>query len=152
MYALSGPPTARAVRPTFSSVSMTALRLGGLALPLALLVAASSLQGCGFAMPSRGGSGNSGNVSAGSARLDVVNNSGRSVYSMNASSCSDSNWGTDRLGSSVISSGASMSFDLTPGCWDFRADFDSDHTSGNELVQRNIQINSGSSWTWTVGS
>ena len=130
---------------------MSTLRLGGLALPLALLVAASALAGCNGGMLPGRGSGNVGNVSSGSARLDLVNNSGRSVYSMQASSCSDTNWGTDRLGSSVISAGNSMSFDLTPGCWDFRADFDADHSSGNELVQRNIQIASGSSWTWTVG-
>ncbi len=127
---------------------MTASRFRGLALPVVLLVAASALQGCS---PSRYLPGSSGNVSSGSARLDVVNRSSQSVYSINASSCSDTNWGSDRLGSSVIQSGNSMSFDLTPGCWDFRADFDSDHTSGNELVQRNIQINGGSSWTWTVG-
>ena len=101
------------------------------------------------AMP--GNSGNSGNVSAGSSRLDVVNRSSQAVYTMQASSCSDSNWGPDRLGTRVIGSGNSMSFDLTPGCWDFRADFDTDHSSGNELVQRNIQIGSGSSWTWTIG-
>ncbi len=129
-------------------------RLRGLALPAVLLLTGLSLQGCfptrTIVVPGGGGGGN-GNVSSGSARLDVVNRSGQSVYSMQASSCSDSNWGTDRLGSSTISSGGSMSFDLTPGCWDFRADFDSDHSSGNELVQRNIQIGSGSSWTWNIG-
>ncbi len=129
-------------------------RLRGLALPAVLLFTGLSLQGC---FPTRtvvvpgGNGGNSGNISSGTARLDVVNNSGRSVYSMQASSCSDSNWGPDRLGSTVISAGGSKSFDLTPGCWDFRADFDSDHSSGNELVQRNIQINGGSSWTWSIG-
>ena len=129
---------------------MTARRLRGLALPALLAVSFFSLQGC-FSRPVYTSPGGSGNVSAGSARLDVVNNSGQSVYSMQASACSDSNWGPDRLGTSVIGSGSSMSFDLTPGCWDFRADFDSNHSSGNELVQRNIQIGSGSSWTWTIG-
>ena len=126
-------------------------RLRGLALPVVLVLAGLSIQGCfprTVVVPP--GNGGSGNISAGTARLDVVNNSGTSVYSMQASSCSDSNWGPDRLGSSTISSGGQMSFDLTPGCWDFRADFDSDHSSGNELVQRNIQIDGGSSWTWTI--
>jgi hypothetical protein len=128
---------------------MTAHRLRGLALPLVLLAAGSALQGCSMGrqyMP-----GNVGSVASGSARLDVVNRSGQQVYSINASSCSESNWGPDRLGSDTISSGGVQSFDLTPGCWDFRADFDSDHSSGNELTQRNIQIGSGSSWTWTIG-
>ena len=144
----SGRPPIRAANPPPTLCTMTASRLRGFALPVVLLVAASALQGCS---PSRYLPGSSGNVSSGAAQLDVVNNGSQSVYSINASACSDSNWGSDRLGSSVIRSGGTQSFDLTPGCWDFRADFDSDHTSGNELVQRNIQINGGSSWTWNIG-
>ncbi|HEX9951902.1 MAG TPA: hypothetical protein VGB53_09055 [Rubricoccaceae bacterium] len=133
---------------------MNTRSLRGLALPAALVVTLASLSGCSGLMnraAAAAGGTSSGSVASGSARLDVVNESGMSVYSMQASACSDSNWGPDRLGSSTISSGGSMSFDLTPGCWDFRADFDSDHASGNELVQRNIRIGSGSSWTWTIG-
>lgn len=128
---------------------MTSRRLRGLALPAVLLASFAVFQGC--APGPRYRPGNSGNISAGSARLDIQNNSGQSIYSMQASSCSDSNWGTDRLGTTVIGAGRSKSFDLTPGCWDFRADFDSDHSSGNELVQRNVQIDGGSSWTWNIG-
>lgn len=40
-----------------------------------------------------------------------------------------------------------MSFELTSGCWDFKAKFE----DGEELVQRNIQIGNGSSYTWSVG-
>ena len=133
---------------------MNTRTLRGFALPAALVVSFAALSGCSGLMnraAAAAGGASSGNVSSGSARLDVVNGSGESVYSMQASACSDSNWGPDRLGSSVISAGGQMSFDLTPGCWDFRADFDQDHSSGNELVQRNIQINSGSSWTWSIG-
>ena len=133
---------------------MNTRTLRGLVLPAALVVTLASLTGCSGLMnraAAAAGGSQSGNVSSGSARLDVDNQGGQSVYSMQASSCSDSNWGPDRLGTSTISSGSSMSFDLTPGCWDFRADFDSDHSSGNELVQRNIRIGSGSSWTWTIG-
>jgi hypothetical protein len=129
---------------------MTSYRLRALVLPLAILVAGTALQGCNV-VPRSAPGGNPVSVASGSARLDVVNRSSQLVYSINASSCSESNWGPDRLGSDTISSGGVMSFDLTPGCWDFRADFDADHTSGNELTQRNIQIGSGSSWTWTIG-
>jgi len=135
---------------------MTALRLRGLALPLALLAAGPALQGCGMMQQAvAAAAGNTGTatagVASGSARLDVVNNASQSVYSMQASACSDGNWGPDRLGSDTIPSGTSMSFDLTPGCWDFRADFDADHSNGDELVQRNVQIGGGSAWTWSIG-
>lgn len=117
--------------------------LAALGLGLTLL----PLQGCGLTnrYVNRGGG-------SGDATLVVVNRGSQSVYSLQASSCSDSNWGADQLGSSVIGPGSSKSFTLTPGCWDFRADYDSNHSNGNERIQRNIRIGAGSSWTWTVGN
>ncbi|MCA0269388.1 MAG: hypothetical protein LCH53_09255 [Bacteroidetes bacterium] len=103
------------------------------------------LQGCGLTQRYASGGG------GGGATLVVVNRGSQSVYSLQASSCSDSNWGEDHLGSSVIRPGATKSFTLTPGCWDFRADYDSNHSNGNERIQRNVRIGAGSSWTWTVG-
>lgn len=116
---------------------------------LGLALALVPLQGCGLAQrySNSGSSGGSGD-----ATLVVVNRGSQSVYSLQASSCSNSNWGADHLGNSVISPGSSKSFSLTPGCWDFRADYDSNHSNGNERIQRNVRIGGGSSWTWTVSN
>lgn len=122
--------------------ALTVLGLGAALVPL---------QGCGMLSQyaNRGSSSSSG---GGDAVLEVVNRGSRAVYSLQASSCSDSNWGRDHLGNDVIAPGATKRFTLGPGCWDLRADYDSDHSNGNERVQRGVRIGSGSSWTWTVSN
>lgn len=129
---------------------MTLRRLRGLALPAVCLASLVAVQGCSMGQSAR--SGSPGNVASGTARLEVQNDSGQMIRSVQVSSCSDAVWGPNRLGDGAILAGGQMSFDLTPGCWDFRADFDGEHASGNELVQRNIQLDSGSSWTWNIAT
>lgn len=124
---------------------MRTLRLPSLAL---VVLAAFSLQGCSTAQ--RVVQGSPGNVSAGQGRLEVVNNSARTLTSVEASSCSAANWGSNRL-AVAVAPGARQSLALPAGCWDFRADFDAAEGSGNEVTQRNAQVPSNGSFTWTIG-
>lgn len=126
---------------------MRTLRLPSLAL---VVLVAFSLQGCSSAQRVMQGAGNSGNATAGQGRLDVVNNSGQAVTSIEASSCSAASWGSNRLGSAVAP-GARQTITLPAGCWDLRADFDAAEGSGNEVTQRNAQVPSNGAYTWTVG-
>lgn len=79
--------------------------------------------------------------------LVVVNRSDDAVYYFYASSCSSNGWGDDRLGSDVISAGDSYTFDITPGCWDFKVRF----ADGDELTESRQQVRRGASLTWTLG-
>lgn len=129
------------MRPTVLRQFLAVAALGAAMLPF---------QGCGLAQRASGGGYSSGG--GGSATLVVNNRGSRAVYALQASPCNDTNWGSDRLGSSVIASGSRKSFSVTPGCWDFRADYDATRGNGNERIQRNVRIGAGSSWTWTVSN
>ncbi|MEM1115921.1 MAG: hypothetical protein AAF845_08900 [Bacteroidota bacterium] len=113
---------------------------------LPLLVLGVLLTGCfSTGSSSRASSGSS--ASSGSnASLVVVNNTNQSVFYLYASSCSNSSWGPDRLGDDVITSGSTMSFSMTTGCWDLKAVM----RDGREVVRRNANITS-SDWRWTIG-
>lgn len=80
--------------------------------------------------------------------LVVSNQTDVPVYYFYASPCSSSGWGADRLGSDVISAADSYSFDITPGCWDFKVKF----SDGDELTQSRQQVRRGASLTWTLGA
>jgi hypothetical protein len=51
----------------------------------------------------------------------VTNSSNGSVLFFRSRACGTSTWGADLLGSSVLSHGEQGSWQLTPGCYDFRA-------------------------------
>jgi len=109
---------------------------------LTLAVALAALSGCMMsrpAMPTYSGGG-------GTSYLNVVNRSSQSLFYFYASACSDNSWGPDQLGSGTIPSGRSHSFTVTPGCWDFKARFQ----SGEEVVRRGVQIAPGSTTDWTI--
>ena len=81
------------------------------------------------------------------ASLVVINNASVSVFYLYASPCSSDRWGPDRLDSDqVIRTGETVSFTMTPGCWDLKAEF----SDGRETIRRNAQI-SASAWRWTLG-
>ncbi|MAQ95496.1 hypothetical protein B1759_04735 [Rubrivirga sp. SAORIC476] len=93
------------------------------------------------------GSSRSARASDGRASLVVVNNSPKTIYYLYASPCSSTSWGSDRLDSDqVISSGQTVAFTMTTGCWDFKAVFSDD----TDVVRRNANI-TDSSWRWTIG-
>ena len=97
------------------------------------------LSGCG----STGGSGGYG---SGVAYLDIVNSTGVSIFYLYLSSCSSNSWGSDQLGSDVILSGTTYRFQMTPGCWDLRAEL----SDGRETERFGEQMYAGGSKTWTV--
>lgn len=81
-------------------------------------------------------------------RITITNGLGsytiRYVY---ISPASDDSWGADRLGSSqVLSPGQSETWDIDPGTWDLRVK-DSD---GDTYTKRNIRLDNGRTYTWTV--
>ena len=56
------------------------------------------------------------------ATLQIKNSSSRTIVTVNFSSCSESSWGTDRLGENeTIAPGAERSWQVAPGCYDIRA-------------------------------
>ena len=59
---------------------------------------------------------------AGDATITVVNHapSGTVMYFRHRA-CGTSTWGSDHLGTGILGNGEQISFDLAPGCYDFRA-------------------------------
>jgi len=85
--------------------------VSGLGLAAALLAAA-----CG------GGDGPSGPSGPVMGLVVMGNHSNVPIIEVNISACSESSWGANRLqGGEVIAPGATRSFEVTPGCYDFRA-------------------------------
>lgn len=119
--------------------------LGRLSRTLPLAVALAAFSGCGLMnrtvpMPASSSGG------SGGASLNVVNRSSEPLFYFYASACSDSGWGPDQLGSSTIPSGTSHPFTVTPGCWDFKAKFQ----SGEEVERLDVRIAPGTTTDWTI--
>lgn len=89
-----------------------------------------------------------GNTGSGYATVQVANSTNQTIYYLYASRCDENGWGSDRLGSSVISSGGTYTLQLEPGCWDFRA---STQQGANSDV-RNKQLQAGQGYTLTVNT
>ena len=86
-------------------------------------------------------------ASSAPASVVLINRTQTPVYYVYVSSCSSNSWGPDRLGDSeVVSPGTQRSFAMTAGCWDLKAEF----RDGREASERNVRLNAGSSWTWTL--
>lgn len=79
-------------------------------------------------------------------RLVVRNTSSEAVSDLYFSKCNDIDWGSDRLGNDVISTGASRTWTLDPGCWDMLAGM----VSGVEVERLDEQIDKGETFTWTI--
>lgn len=78
--------------------------------------------------------------------LTIVNGSAQTILIVNFSDCSESTWGSDRLGASeVIAAGASRSWDVTPGCYDVRA-----RVSGFAAVWFDQTVTNGGTLTLTA--
>ena len=75
-------------------------------LPLAALLAALLLSGCGLLGLGGGSSSDE------RARLVVRNQSSQAIFFLYASPCSNDSWGDDRLGDDVIMSNASKSLQV----------------------------------------
>lgn len=108
-------------------------------LPITALLTVLLLSGCGLL----GGGSSS---SSERARLVVRNQASQAIFFLYASPCSSDSWGDDRLGDDVIMPNASKSYQLTTGCWDFKAVME----DGDDVIESNTRITS-SEWVWTIG-
>ena len=82
---------------------------------------------------------------SGMASVQITNRTSQPLFYLYASRCTDDGWGADRLGSDVISAGATYSLSLEPGCWDVKATFQDDQ----ETEKRDWNLVAGST-TWTI--
>lgn len=103
--------------------------------------------------PVEGGGGSTGTetTNAATSNLMVVNNSGTTIYYLYVSPSTSSSWGSDQLGSRVVSPGQSFTLGSIP-CginYDLRAE-GSGHSG---LAQRfGVYFACGSTITWTFSS
>ena len=77
---------------------------------LLVVIAACSIVACG----DDDGTGPTQNAS-----VEITNGSSRTIVELYYSACTDPGWGNDRLGNSDLAVGASRTFSIPPGCWDF---------------------------------
>ncbi len=107
----------------------------------ALLVSVTLISGCVSSRSAQ--SYSSGGLNS---TLDIVNHTNAPIYYLYLSSCSSNSWGTDQLGSDVISVGTSYSFAMTVGCWDLRAKL----SDGREVERRGVNMRPGERNSWTL--
>lgn len=80
-----------------------------------------------------------------SGQINVQNTSGETILFLYISSCSSSSWGADRLGTNVLPSGQSLSFTVSPGCYDLRAE-----SLYNYAEQHSVSVPSGGTFRWIL--
>lgn len=101
------------------------------------LVAALGVSACG----------DSNEPGSGSATFRLVNNSGATVDAVFFSMCDNPSWGSDQLNANeTVASGSTRNFDLTVGCWDFRADY----LNAGTDTDLDVNITNGQTYTWTL--
>ena len=85
------------------------------------------------------GGGNPAGPSASMGKVTLTNNSNATIIEVNYGLCTDSEWGPNRLSAGeTIVPGASRSFNVTPGCYDFRA-----HTGSKYGIWWDKQVSAG---------
>jgi hypothetical protein len=95
---------------------------------------------------SSGGTGSTGGT-GGSGSLTVINSSSVTICYLYVSPSTDTSWGDDQLGSSVIDPGQSFTItDIPFGTYDLRAE---DCSGGNSVERSGVQISGAFEWTIT---
>jgi hypothetical protein len=85
----------------------------------------------------------------GDATLVVQNYSSNSVFYLYLSPCGSGSWGSDILGSNIISSETQATVtDISPGCYDFRAETSTDIGIAWETF--GVDMPSGHTYTWQL--
>jgi hypothetical protein len=82
------------------------------------------------------------------AAVKLQNNSTYTLYYFYVRTCTASTWGTDLLGASVVSPGASFTVSSVPqGCYYFRAE-----SSGSTVYWQSqaVTLTAGQTYTWTI--
>ena len=75
------------------------------------------------------------------ATLSVTNNSNGTALFIRRRACGTSSWGSDMLGSTVLSHGEHMSWEVSPGCYDLR--LTPGETGLDYLYYTNLQLDAG---------
>ncbi|HJU66232.1 MAG TPA: hypothetical protein VJ596_11170 [Gemmatimonadaceae bacterium] len=123
------------------------------ALPLvAAFSMATAMVACGGDSDSVTGPtpGNDGGGGSGTSKgtLRMTNSSEHSAFYIYVKSCSSSDWGADRLGSSILSVGESANLNLNPGCYDVRAK--TSNSIGKQVTFGDVQIASNQTKQVTI--
>ena len=81
-------------------------------------------------------------------QIVVVNATGETIFRVFYSDCEDPQWGDDRLGDEeVIENAEERAFNVDPGCYDIRADFDVNGLDQVTLLNQQIDENTIFEWT-----
>ncbi len=108
------------------------------ALSLALLAACNSSDTVGPSNSNNNNGSNNGNNTV-TGTLKLINSAPPpSVFYLHVKACGTLLWGTDRLGTSVMQQGQSVSLNLAPGCYAVR--FRSSNGDNLEKAWMNIQV------------
>jgi hypothetical protein len=75
------------------------------------------------------------------ATLSVTNNSNGTALFIRRRACGTSSWSSDMLGSTVLSHGEHMSWEVSPGCYDLR--LTPGETGLDYLYYTNLQLDAG---------
>ena len=82
------------------------------------------------------------------AKLVIKNASSLTIAVVRFSDCSDVSWGPNRLGANeTIAAGGQRSWDVTPGCYDIRAEA----TTGSKVEWMDRQLAAGQTREFTAG-
>ena len=82
----------------------------------------------------------------GNATVEITNGSTTVITELYWSRCTETTWGANRLGSGTLAAGASRTFTVAAGCWDFLAVNDQD----DEDAVFDVELESGEQYEVTV--
>ena len=85
-------------------------------------------------------------VPAEAATLRIVNDTGYTVYYLRISPNSSSEWGADRLGSSVLSNGESFSVSVSNGRYDIQLEDEDEDT----YTKMNVSVSDDTTVAFTI--
>lgn len=81
-------------------------------------------------------------------QIVVLNATGETIFRLFYSDCEDPQWGEDRLDEDeVIENAEERAFNVDPGCYDIRADFDLNGQDQVTLLGQEIDENTIFEWT-----
>lgn len=81
-------------------------------------------------------------------QIVVVNTTGETIFRVFYSDCEDPQWGDDRLDDDeVIENAEERAFNVDPGCYDIRADFDLNGVDQVTLLNQVIDEDQIFEWT-----
>jgi hypothetical protein len=88
-------------------------------------------------------------ASAANRKVDIINETGRTMTEFYASATNADDWEEDILGADIMEPGDTFEIDIDDGTGACRFDFKAVFTDGSSHVRRNVNVCSISSFTYT---